>query len=204
MSGSIAGIILAGGQSVRMGGGEKFLLPLAGQPLIAHVTERLRMQVNALAVSANCAPGKLAFLDLPILPDDGAPQGPLSGVLAGMEWARRQGGISAIVTAAADTPFAPRDLAARLEAAVTADSPIAMASSGERLHPTFGFWPLEIADALARYLPLADDTSVLRFARRSGVAEVPFDTVAGCDPFFNVNMPADLDEAAGIAQKIGA
>ena len=36
------GILLAGGKSSRMGGGDKCLLPLAGRPILAHVIERSR------------------------------------------------------------------------------------------------------------------------------------------------------------------
>ena len=46
------GILLAGGKSSRMGGGDKCLLPLAGRPILAHVIERLKPQVAELIISA--------------------------------------------------------------------------------------------------------------------------------------------------------
>ncbi|MGL5010390.1 MAG: NTP transferase domain-containing protein, partial [Paracoccaceae bacterium] len=76
------GVILAGGQGLRMGGADKALLPLAGQPLLAHVIARLEPQVERLAVSANGDAARLAAFSLPVLPDDDASMGPLSGILA--------------------------------------------------------------------------------------------------------------------------
>jgi len=49
----VVGILLAGGKSSRMGGGDKCLLPLAGRPILAHVIERLKPQVAELIISAN-------------------------------------------------------------------------------------------------------------------------------------------------------
>ena len=64
MGGEIAGIVLAGGQSRRMGGGDKGLLDLGGHPVIAHVIERLGC---ARAISANGDPARFARFGLPVL-----------------------------------------------------------------------------------------------------------------------------------------
>ena len=150
----ILGVILAGGQSSRMGGGDKCLLSLGGRPILAHVIDRLRPQVDGLALNANGDPERFAAFGLPVLPDSvGGFPGPLAGVLAGMDWAAGQGA-EAIVTAAADTPFFPDDLVRALRTATVAgDTPLAMAMTpGEdgRLdrHPTFGYWPVDLRDDL--------------------------------------------------------
>ena len=52
----IAGVILAGGLARRMGGGDKGELLLGGRSILAHVIERLRPQVEALAINANGDP----------------------------------------------------------------------------------------------------------------------------------------------------
>ena len=106
------GVILAGGRATRMGGGDKGLLPLGQGTILAHVVARLGPQVATLALNANGDPARFAELGLPVLADaDEARAGPLAGVLAGLDWAAGQGA-EAIVTAAADTPFLPRDLVA--------------------------------------------------------------------------------------------
>ena len=106
------GVILAGGQASRMGGGDKILRPLAGRRVIDHVLERLRPQVTQMALNANGDPARFASFDLPVIADSMADfPGPLAGVLAGMDWAAAEGA-EHILTVAADTPFFPADLQA--------------------------------------------------------------------------------------------
>lgn len=194
---TVAGIVLAGGQSRRIGGGDKGLLDLGGRPVIAHVIERLGC---ARAISANGDPARFAAFGLPVLPD-ALPDypGPLAGVLAGMDWAAAQG-FAAIVTAAADTPFFPPDLAARLAAeAARTGAPIVLAKGmtpdGMRRHPVFGFWSTDLRDDLRAALEGGLHKIVL-WADAHGAATVAF---PGDDPFFNINTPDDLAAARGMS-----
>ena len=131
----VAGIILAGGQARRMGGGDKALLEADGKPLLGHVIERLAPQVSEIAINANGDANHFAGFGLPVIADtvDGF-VGPLGGVLAGMRWAAKQGH-SHIVSAAGDTPFFPADLVEKLLAA-RGDQPISMAASTPPKGPT--------------------------------------------------------------------
>ena len=128
MIGKPLGVILAGGLASRMGGGDKALLDLAGRPLLAHVIDRLAPQVGAMALNANGDPSRFSDWGLPVIADSVEEYpGPLAGVLAGMDWAAGQGATH-IVTAAADTPFFPRDLVTRLVAVAEREgAPLAMA-----------------------------------------------------------------------------
>ena len=204
MYGNMAGIILAGGLSRRMGGGDKGLLMLGGQPLLAHIAARLAPQVQAMALNANGEPERFRDLGLPVVPDTvpGFP-GPLAGVLAGLDWAAANTQCQAIVTAAGDTPFFPPDLAARL-AAAAADRPgtIAVARSAGRLHPTFALWPLAVRAALESFLVDEGNRRVLSLIERQQSIAVDFEPAAvngrQIDPFFNINTPGDLAEAETI------
>ena len=51
MAEPIAGVVLAGGQSTRMGGGDKCLRDLGGKPILAHILARAAPQVSALVLN---------------------------------------------------------------------------------------------------------------------------------------------------------
>jgi molybdopterin-guanine dinucleotide biosynthesis protein A len=190
-----AGVILAGGLSRRMGGGDKPLLPLAGRPLLAHVIERLRPQVGALAVNANGNATRFAPFGLEVVADDSADfAGPLAGILAAMNWAKRlHPSAAAVLTVPADTPFLPRDLASRLKAAGAPS----LARSGGRIHPVVGLWPLRLRDDLQRALRGEGIRKVEDWTARFDPAIVDFEAGA-IDPFFNINTPEDLARAAAL------
>src|SRR6056297_464416 len=183
------GVILAGGQATRMGGGDKGLLPLGDGTILDQVIARLSPQVSALAINANGDPTRFTALGIPVLPDsiDGF-AGPLAGVLAGLDWAAGEGA-SHIVTAAWDTPFFPTDRVQRLEAE---PGPITLARTPEGRHPTFGLWPVDLRDDLRAEL-LAGTRKVLAWTDRHGTSYADFD--GDPDPFFNVNTPEDLAAA---------
>ncbi len=186
------GVILAGGQATRMGGGDKGLLPLGTRTILSRVIDRLEPQVAGLALNANGDPARFAKLKLPVVADsiDGF-AGPLSGVLAGMDWAAGQGA-SHIVTAAADTPFFPCDLVPRLiMAAQEAGADMALAATPGGRHPTFGLWPVALRDDLRAALQGGLRKVVLWTDKHGcGMAAFPDD-----DAFFNVNTPDDLATA---------
>jgi len=183
------GVILAGGLSRRMGGGDKGLLPLGDGTILSHVVARLAPQVVALALNANGEPARFAALGLPVVADtiDGF-AGPLAGVLAGLDWAATQGG-DHIVTAAADTPFFPCDLVPRL---LAAGDGIVLAATADGVHPTFGLWPVALRDDLRAALQ-GGLRKVVHWTDRHGAATALFDDAG--DPFFNVNTPEDLARA---------
>jgi molybdenum cofactor guanylyltransferase len=195
----IAGVVLAGGLARRMGGGDKGLRLLHGRPLLQWVIERAQPQVAALALNANGDPARLAGFALPIVPDSVAGfAGPLAGVLAGLDWAARSvPDATHVASFASDAPFFPRDLVARLAAAVAAGADLACAASGGQAHPVFGLWPVALAEDMRR--ALADGLrKVDLWTARYRLTEVDF-PARPVDPFFNANRPEDLAEAEALA-----
>ena len=205
------GVILAGGLATRMGGGDKGLLSLGGESLLSRVIDRLSPQVAGLALNANGDAARFAGLGLPVVADtiEGF-AGPLAGVLAGLDWAAEQGA-EAIVTVAADTPFFPHDLVARLVAASDGQShPLVLATtpkSGDEVlksggkgrvnrHPTFGLWPVALRDDLRAALT-GGLRKVVLWTDQHGGREALFEAEP-FDPFFNVNTPEDLARAEAL------
>lgn len=216
--GNIVGVLLAGGRSRRMGGGDKCLRPLAGRRILDRILDRVAPQVARLMLNANGDPARFAGIALPdvmpantlpanTLPGDTLPvvadvidgfAGPLAGVLTGLDWARRHApDCPWVASIATDAPFLPTDLVARLAAAVRgAGATMACASSGGRSHPVIGLWPVALADALHAAMVEEDMRKVDAWTARYRLTTVAFAPEAGgIDPFFNTNRPDDLVEA---------
>ncbi len=202
-SATIVGVLLAGGQSRRMGGGDKCLRPLAGRTLLARIVDRVRPQVGALLLNANGDPARFADFGLPVASDAVAGfAGPLAGVLTGLEWAEANApGCDWVASFACDAPFLPADLVARLAAAVAlSGADMGCAASGGRDHPVFGLWPVRLAADLRRALTQEDIRKVDVWTARYHLARAEFaagapDAPDAMDPFFNLNAPDDIARA---------
>lgn len=184
----IAGLVLAGGRALRLGGVDKCLLPLGAGFVLDEVLARLRGQVAALAISANGDPARFAGFGLPVLADDMVGRGPLGGLLRGLEWAGAEG-FEALLTVPGDTPFIPRDLVQRLGAAP------AWALKTASLHPLVAVWPVSVRAELSAFL--AGSGRVKAFGEAIGMRAVQFEDEP--DPFLNINTPDDLARARGMA-----
>ncbi len=194
------GLLLAGGQSRRMGGGDKALRLLGGQSLLDRVIARMQPQVAALVLNANGDPTRFAGFGLPVVADGLADYpGPLAGILAGLDWtAVNRPDCPMIVSAATDAPFLPDDLVARLARGMAAEgAQLACAASRGQPHPVIGLWPVRLRDELRHALVDEGIRKVDLWTGRYRLATVEF-PVAGIDPFFNANRPEDLDAAAAL------
>lgn len=191
-------IILAGGLSTRMGGGNKALQILAGETLLTRVIARLRPQCGVLAINANGDAEQFDEYELPVIADGFAGfAGPLAGVLAGMEWAAAEGAEN-VVTVSVDTPFLPEDLVHRLREARGRNG-IAVAASADasgrlRDHPTCGLWPVNLREELREALE-SGLHRVGQFAASYNPGRAVFDSNP-IDPFMNLNTPEDLAQAS--------
>jgi molybdenum cofactor guanylyltransferase len=191
------GVLLAGGLARRMGGGDKPLRTIAGRTILERVVERLAPQCDGLILNANGDPARFAELPLPVVPDD-VPgfAGPLAGILAALDWAAaHRPDLVWVASAAADSPFLPRDFVSRLHAArAAAGVPLACAKSGGQAHPVNALWPVSLREDLRHALVVEDMRKIDRWTARHGVAHASWPTEP-VDPFFNANTPDDLGEA---------
>ncbi|WP_181425464.1 molybdenum cofactor guanylyltransferase MobA [Methylobacterium sp. B4] len=200
----MVGLILAGGLSRRMGGGDKPMKVLAGRTLLERVAERLAPQCRGgLALSANGDPAR--FRDVfsgAVLPDTMPDHpGPLAGILAGLEAAATLPGVTHVASVPGDAPFLPEDFVARLVAAAQAeDRPIALAASGERRHFTSALWPVALREDLRGWLA-SGERRVGGFIERHGAAVASW-PVEPVDPFLNLNAPEDLAAAEALLARL--
>jgi molybdenum cofactor guanylyltransferase len=201
----VFGILLAGGRSSRMGGGDKCLRMLGGRPILARIIERLKPQVSGMVINANGDPSRFVPFGLPVVADSiGGFAGPLAGVHAGLEWVKaNRPDIRHAVTVATDTPFFPADLV-RGFLAVLKDKPaLLLARSGEGVHPVIGLWPVALAAELEASLQQGMRKAGA-WTEQHGAVEVPFPDVEvkgrRIDPFFNINKPGQLAEADALLE----
>ena len=193
----VAGVLLAGGQSRRMGGGDKCLLDLGGKTILERVIERINPQVESLVLSANGDISRFDQFGLPIVAD-AIPGfvGPLAGILAGLQWAKaKEAAYSWIVSIPTDTPFIPDNLVISLKkAAFDFNCDLTCAVSRGRKHPAVGIWPLTLIDQLESALVKEKIRKIDLWTSRYNLVEVKFENQT-VDPFFNINNPDDLKEA---------
>jgi molybdopterin-guanine dinucleotide biosynthesis protein A len=198
---AIPGLLLAGGLARRMGGGDKPMRQIAGRTILDRVIARLKPQCDGLLLNANGDPARFASFGLPVIADtvENFP-GPLAGILAGLNWlAAHRPDVSWMLSAAADCPFLPRDLVARLYYARTQqDAQLAVAASDGRSHPVIGLWSVGLRDELRHALVVEDIRKIDRWTARYALATVSW-PAEPLDPFFNANTVDDIAEAERLA-----
>jgi len=187
----VAGIVLAGGQGRRMGGVDKGLVELAGRPMIAHVLERFRPQVGELVINANQNLDRYGAFGVPVIADAvGGFAGPLAGLHAGLSGTTKP----YACTVPCDSPFLPRDLVARLAAALERQATqLAVARTFDQPHPVFALARRDVLPNLGAFLANGGRKIDAWYAALA-VTEVAFDDEA--DAFRNINTREELAAAA--------
>ena len=202
----VVGVLLAGGLSRRMGGGDKNLLTLGGQSILARSIDRITPQVSDLILNANGDANRFSVYELPVVKDviEGY-AGPLAGVLTGLQWAlENRPECQWIATFPTDAPFLPSDLVARLmQAATTGNAEMSCAMSRGRTHPPIAVWPVRLKDELYRAMIDEDMRKIDAWTARYHISHVAYDN-PDIDPFFNINNPENLEEAEHYLNRIEA
>ncbi len=197
---SLPCILLAGGQSRRMGGGHKYEAEVGGKRLLDRILDRLAPQVGDIVINAN---DEVETDRYPVIRDlNEGFLGPLAGVLTGLRYFQKKGtDTTHMLVCPCDIPFVPETLVDRLSGEKTlGDDAIVMAHSNGRIHPVISLWPFAIADALEQALLVEDLRKIRVFAKRFDLQEVHWPEDEG-DPFFNVNTQEDLALANARAEK---
>ena len=184
---SVTGVVLAGGQGSRMGGVDKGLQEFRGKPMAAHAVERLAPQVDELLINANRNPEAYARLGHRVIADE--IEG-FAGPLAGFERGLAHATTDLVMTVPCDSPFLPPDLVARMRAALERDdAQVAVARTGEQVHPVFCLMRRDVHESLRQFLA-SGQRKIDRWYPQLRATVVAFDDEA--DAFVNINTREEL------------
>ena len=187
--GAAAGLVIAGGRSVRFGG-EKAVALLGERPLLLLAAQRLQRSCSVVAVNAR--PGTQAEslaneAQLAVLKDDpGDASGPLAGVKVGLRWARDLGA-RALAISPCDVPLLPLDVFTRLIEAAGAGAALAVTPEGRQ--PLCSVWPVSALETVTQALANGQHPPTWQLLESLGAVRVAFDDAAA---FANVNTREDL------------
>ncbi|BBR40661.1 molybdenum cofactor guanylyltransferase [Aeromonas veronii] len=168
-----------------MGGEDKGWVALAGRPLIDHVLERLRPQVDEVLINANRSQARYQALAPVIRDDNNDYLGPLAGMQAGLAAARHDW----VLFVPCDGPALPLDLMSRFRAALTPDTELVVAHDGDWLQPVVALLHKSLLPSLTAALAEGERKIDIWFARHN-MAVVSFADQP--DAFINLNSPAEL------------
>ncbi len=191
----IAGIVLAGGEGRRIGGDKPFVA-LAGRPLLAHVVERIRPQVDRLALAVRQSDARFEAFGLPQFADPADMAGPLAGLVSGLAFAAASGA-DWLLTVPTDAPLLPADLVGRLRAAALPETEAVVARSAGASHPTVALYRPALGGRLAAHLDATPRRSIIGFLERLVLGHADF-AAFPVDPFLNLNTPDDLAAARSV------
>lgn len=186
----ITAVVLAGGLGRRMSadgrGINKAMVRIGGQPMIAHVIERIRTQVNSILINADPQQPDWSMFGLPIIADQIADRpGPLAGIHAALScidtpW---------LLSVPCDTPRLPHDLVARLvraQAQSGADR-VSVRCAAQR-HPVIALVHRSLAAELEAFIR-AGGRRIESWLSQGQWAEAEFEDEA---EFVNVNTADEL------------
>lgn len=186
---SITGIVLAGGRARRMGGTDKGLIPLCGQPMIQHVIDALREQAGPIIINANRNIETYAATGCPVVPDtDDTYAGPLAGMSSGLHAAATP----FCLTVPCDSPLIGPDIALRLyQALYDSQADIAVAHDGDRTHPVVTLMQTGLAPSIDDFLASGERKIDLWFERHTWVTA---DFSDHPEYFINVNTQEERQQ----------
>jgi len=179
----IAAVILAGGQSKRMGS-NKALLRIDEVTFIARIINTLRERFSEIIISAN-DPHEYLVFKRPVLPDTFKNYGPLAGIHAALN------SISSeyVFTTSCDVPFITTEIVDAIIEKRDLDT-VLIADDGTRTHPLIGLYPKAVFTAIDRYLR-EDKRSVHHFL--TTVKLVKVDVSKYSNSLRNINTPEDYE-----------
>ncbi len=193
----VTGLILAGGRATRMGGEDKGLITLAGQPLVKHLADKLALQCGEVLISANRNVDAYAKLGFAVVSDSpgnigGDFQGPLAGMLSGLKSCQSQW----MITAPCDGPFLEHQYVSKMVAArEQAGADIAVAYAQDRIQPVYVLLNVNLIHSLTNFLD-SGERKIDRWLATFETTEVDFSYSE--EMFININTREQLEQAEAL------
>jgi len=177
-----------------MGGVDKGLQLINGQPMVQHVLQRLQPQVGKVLINANRHLDEYQRLGLPVCADV---MSDYPGPLAGIHAALMQTSTPYLLSVPCDSPLIPLDLVSRLSSALAdhqADAAVVATGDGNQRqrHPVFLLLKTELQYPLEQYLE-SGQRKVDDWLFSLNCVDVSFDDEVA---FINVNTPEDVQAIA--------
>ncbi|QFU20529.1 molybdenum cofactor guanylyltransferase [Shewanella eurypsychrophilus] len=184
MSLQINAVILAGGMARRMGGNDKGLVDLNGQPMIKHAIDRIKPQVKEILINANRNHSSYAEFGYPVVSDeDSGYLGPLAGMITAMA----QTNADYLLVVPCDCPLLPTDLVSRMLSQLEShDADLAVASDGKREQPVVMLLKPSLRDSMKAFLDGGERKIDFWYAKHNCVVT---DFSDQPNAFVNVNTP---------------
>lgn len=148
------GVILAGGQSRRMGGGDKCLLPINGKSILQRTIERAKSQVSTLLFNCNGDKARFNFIGLPLVKDIWWVAWPIGRHTCQLSWmATYQPDAEWLVSCSGYTSFFPENLAKKLlQRAQGNNYEVIVAMHKNEIQPLFALWNISLLSKLEEHL----------------------------------------------------
>lgn len=180
----ITAVILAGGKGSRLGGQDKGLVTYQDKPLIRHVLDKIKPQVDHIIINANRNQDTYAQLGYSVISDEWNNfQGPLAGFLSGMKASKTD----YIMTLPCDGPNIADDLVSRLinELGDNQDkNNLVVAHDGQRLQAVHALISTSLTPSLEAFLANGDRKVNLWYEQLPMITADFSDNPAA---FFNIN-----------------
>ena len=183
-----AGVILAGGESTRMGA-DKSMLLLNGRPFIQHIAETMQQELDSVLISANDE-RTFQFLNLPVIPDIIRGCGPMSGIHAVFA----QTAAEKIFIAPCDMPLLNADTI-RMVIDQSQDVDAVVLRSSQKLQPLCGLYARSCVSVLEQRMSRGQYSMMGLLENISTL--IVSSTTNNDDELLNINTPQEYAELRG-------
>ena len=182
----ITAVILAGGRSSRMGGGDKGLIEFRGKPMIGYACGVVQEKVGKILISANRNHGAYQAYGEVVEDNLANYQGPLSGISAALNVCSTP----YLLVLPCDSPLVTSELVDEIIAGMsTSSAEICVAHDGQIMHATFALIKSNLGASLDEFLASGERKMALWYRRQKLVR---VDVSDHLEVLTNINRVGDL------------